>query len=100
MTDEALLPCPFCAGSNLRVDVGLAEFVDGEVTCIDCGGNVGNHPNREDAIAAWNRRSAHQARLDAEIDACARECEMCPDEQWGQWMADRIMARRSDRKGE
>ena len=55
MTRETeLLPCPFCGGDNLRVDVGLFEFVDGEVTCLDCGGNVGNHPTRIAAITAWN----------------------------------------------
>ena len=52
-----LLPCPFCGGEAIRVDVGLSEFVDGEVTCEDCGGNVGNYPTKADAIAAWNRRA-------------------------------------------
>jgi hypothetical protein len=37
--------------------------------------------------------AALTARLDAERRACATECEMCPDENWGQWMAARIMAR-------
>ena len=34
-----------------------------------------------------------RAALNAERRACATECEMCPDENWGQWMAARIMAR-------
>ena len=58
-----LKPCPFCGGGNMRIDIGLAEFVDGEVTCLDCGGNVGNHPNRAEAVAAWNRRTPDPAVL-------------------------------------
>lgn len=52
--------CPFCGGANVRVDVGLMEFEDGEVTCLDCGGNCGNHPTKDEAIAAWNRRAPAQ----------------------------------------
>ena len=62
-----LLPCPFCGGEAIRVDVGLSEFVDGEVTCEDCGGNVGNYPTKADAIAAWNRRALPAVQPDALI---------------------------------
>lgn len=52
-----LLPCPFCGSGSVRVDIGLAMFTDGEVTCQECGGNVGNHQTESEAVAAWNRRS-------------------------------------------
>ena len=53
---EAAAPCPFCGATNPRLDIGLMEFTDGEVSC-ECGGNSGNHPTAAEAIAAWNRRA-------------------------------------------
>jgi len=73
MTDE-LLPCPFCRGTNTRIDetthwTGMRPellFVALRHWCGDRGLVGGNHPGskieirrktREEAIAAWNTRA-------------------------------------------
>lgn len=68
MTGEALKPCPFCGGANIRFDEhrGAGEGRHhGETVwsmcCYGCGASVpnmyGDH-GKDTMVAAWNRRAA------------------------------------------
>ncbi len=54
---EELASCPFCGGeasfSEWRYDHGWERYVH----CLECGARGPECDNREDAIAAWNRRA-------------------------------------------
>lgn len=52
---EKLLPCPFCASSNVWQHDNTRG--DPSVSCSTCGGamSYGNTPN--EAIKAWNTRA-------------------------------------------
>jgi Lar family restriction alleviation protein len=50
-----LKPCPFCGGA---ASLALCGFGTAKATCMDCGSEGAYSPSREDAIAAWNRRSS------------------------------------------
>ena len=59
MTDK-LLPCPFCGGNDIQTDE-MESFWDKNETswrvlCIDCIAETAGD-TKEQAIAAWNRRS-------------------------------------------
>jgi Lar family restriction alleviation protein len=58
MSTEELKPCPFC-GSHAQTD-----FIEGEsyiIECYACDARTGCQDSAEDAINAWNRRSAPAA---------------------------------------
>lgn len=51
---EALLPCPFCGGSNINTEGPCyTQFM-----CNVCGISQYEQDNHEAAVAAWNRRQA------------------------------------------
>jgi Lar family restriction alleviation protein len=80
MSDE-LKPCPFCGSTNLSIETNSVQpddFHDGHVVCDDCDAS-GRHAMtlegwlsskaeaKEEAIEAWNRRTAHvSAPLDTQ----------------------------------
>ena len=59
-THYDLLPCPFCGGTNIRVD----RMDYAPVLCNDCGGGINERfwpslsrlPTAEECVKAWNRR--------------------------------------------
>ena len=56
---DQLLPCPFCGGNWICVNVGIyIGKVHESVTikCDDCGASIWG-VTEEKAIAAWNRRA-------------------------------------------
>ena len=64
--DDALKPCPFCGGEARLLewpDIGFVpegEEPEPSTWFVDCSGCEGGHPpryDREEAIAAWNRRA-------------------------------------------
>jgi Lar family restriction alleviation protein len=62
---EALAPCPFCGGTDIRITrhPGLGTgFHSGEdvysMCCYDCGATFPNRYRRELLVEAWNRRAA------------------------------------------
>lgn len=59
MGDE-LLPCPMCGSSRAPMVelVNSAWTVVCDYTNTGCGGSSGTRLSEEDAIAAWNRRTA------------------------------------------
>lgn len=71
MPSETLLPCPFCGGRAEAEESPI--YVAWGVRCTDCGVEVGGE-DETDAIAAWNRRAAHQER-----DAGARRLDWMRD---------------------
>lgn len=59
---ETLLGCPFCGGeARCYGDRNMyhPEVRMCRVVCTDCEAHSCDHSDRPDAIAAWNRRSAH-----------------------------------------
>ena len=66
--EAALLPCPFCGGTDLYWPYGTDPAV------VKCGGKggcgaesgVGDEQTKEAAIAAWNRRAALEEAGNAE----------------------------------
>lgn len=81
MTEE-LLPCPFCGGSDIRIDahphVGRYEHENETVysmCCYACGATFPNRYKRQALQDAWNRRAAAD-----EIDKLRREINMVLEE--------------------
>lgn len=54
MTDDRMLPCPFCGCSRLRLNKTneRARWV----SCADCEAQTDSRPSREAAILLWNVR--------------------------------------------
>lgn len=52
--EEELLPCPFCGGTP-EPRHGTSGFY--RVQCDACGSSTENYDTKEEAIAAWNRRT-------------------------------------------
>lgn len=58
MTNEELLPCPFCGGSVFMFY--NYENKSYEIECTKCGCHIQQHYARKDkAIEAWERRAAN-----------------------------------------
>lgn len=85
MGETKLKPCPFCgadasAGGVVRygqLTVAAQRWDQDEFyycNCPSCGvNNLGlvGHRTRDEAIAAWNRRASHEARI-AELEEALR----------------------------
>lgn len=59
MTEDTLLPCPFCGGTAERIDIEDGENAGGScVVCSQCqaSGNV-EFEFKENFISNWNRRT-------------------------------------------
>ena len=54
MSEEKLLPCPFC-GSR-KVDVCRTNPYACWIRCNACGADAESHKTRAGAFANWNRR--------------------------------------------
>lgn len=67
MSETKLLPCPFCCGK-------AHNFIDTDahvVWCTDCAAMTDRFSTEAEAIAAWNRRASHEARI-AELEGHLR----------------------------
>lgn len=67
---ETLKPCPFCGGSNLKLNFNISEYgaygekqFICEVRCYKCGATLTNYGRnadpcivKQDAIRQWNSR--------------------------------------------
>ena len=69
MSEIKLKPCPFCGGE------AFASYINGDfaVSCVDCGCGTEYGPSKEEAVAAWNRRTINEGHGD-----CVK-CEDDPD---------------------
>lgn len=74
-----LLPCPFCGGkyvvaqqNGLKADKTWAWW---EVVCHDCDISVRPFDDRNQAIAAWDRRTPAALAASPEVQALIREAE-------------------------
>lgn len=61
-----LLPCPFCGGEAIYEVV--SEPHTGWVTCRQCSGCVDEVMPKEEAIAAWNRRTPRYSHRNGETE--------------------------------
>lgn len=84
MTDE-IKDCPFCGKSSVHIE---ETRVDAETTwwgicCHDCGCQVSPRVSEQDAIAAWNTRTADKEieRLREALRKIARDRLGIPFEQ-------------------
>lgn len=77
----ALLPCPFCDGSDLLLTDQLSEDREWNVFCHDCGGGSGWKRERQNAIMAWNTRANSHEELTKERDRLLQVLETRA-EQW------------------
>lgn len=75
MTDE-LKPCPFCSSKDVGVYYNTQSDHmydwDFHVECYPCGACGEHDANREEAIAAWNRRTPAAPALQHDADQNAR----------------------------
>lgn len=55
MTNETLLPCPFCGGTNLRA---MLRHYQHEIDCVDCNISGPSASKKELAAEKWNTRQA------------------------------------------
>lgn len=58
MSDDAVKPCPFCGGTDIRMDesFGTDSWSFGR-WCHACGSIGPISESAEQALAAWNRRA-------------------------------------------
>lgn len=86
MQSEALKPCPFCGGNNLRFRISDIEGWIAHVECTDCDDMLGpmsewKHDEKEDAekdaTAVWNKRAAIEAALSAAERELPYHCDVC-----------------------
>ena len=64
MTDQALLPCPFCGGkARIFNTSGERYCVEGVVGCTDCCAEIGSDDSTDKAVDAWNKRYPIPASL-------------------------------------
>ena len=54
--NKTLLPCPFCGGIGTLWSIDQCDTV--YAVCQDCGARTVDYKHAEEAIAAWNRRTA------------------------------------------
>jgi Lar family restriction alleviation protein len=88
-----LAACPFCGGD---ASLGLCGLGTARVACMDCGSEGTFSPSREDAIAAWNRRSLQRETWmrAMEVAASAVEALRSSGENSDNWTITRDMAYR------
>jgi Lar family restriction alleviation protein len=67
-----LAACPFCGGD---ASLGLCGLGTARVACMDCGSEGTFSPSREDAIAAWNRRSLQRDTWMRAMEVAANAAE-------------------------
>lgn len=75
---QELKPCPFCGGTaQVHGDAApaYASWKICRVHCDGCGASTCNHRTRQEAVAAWNRRSP---RFKPEERSEAQELKPCP----------------------
>jgi Lar family restriction alleviation protein len=68
MDTPTLLPCPFCGATDDDLSCDVDEYQRAYVCCDNCdtegpvinSSEIGSHAAIEQAIAAWNQRSAWQ----------------------------------------
>jgi Lar family restriction alleviation protein len=57
MTDDLLLPCPFCGCTNIKVSADKKTNENGHVWCDNDDCEAGMYGDtREEAIVRWNKR--------------------------------------------
>ena len=59
MSEEKLLPCPFCGSSKVNEFVAFEDTLH-FVECFDCESRTTLHITPAEARAAWNRRAGAQ----------------------------------------
>ena len=73
MSEPFIRRCPFCGGeARLTEHFGLFDGVPFKVSCRECGASMADF-EREEVIAAWNRRAGEPPHGD-----CVK-CEEDPD---------------------
>ena len=90
LTDEALLPCPFCGGEAERLDIDEGENAGGScICCKECMacGNV-EFGFKENFVSNWNRRATPADDLRAAAigpRAAYMTCRGCPAHRKTDW---------------
>jgi Lar family restriction alleviation protein len=69
MTDDELLPCPFCGGEAERFDLEDGDNFGGSVIqCKKCQCSTAVHFDRKEHLySSWNERTASKGPTEAEI---------------------------------
>lgn len=58
-----LKPCPFCGGTNIRIDGYWCIYFDGfYVRCLDCEASSTPKGTKRSAKNAWNRRAYEETK--------------------------------------
>ena len=89
-----LLPCPFCGGEAELTGYNAPEYW---VWCPNCKASADAHTGKENAIEAWNTRSAgtcelicHEVELpdelrDAGVEMSVYECSECGERMFSNY---------------
>ena len=93
---NTLLPCPLCGGNDIQIDE-MESFWDKNETswralCINCIAETAGD-TKEQAIAAWNRRTDHirdTTKMVSNAD-CIRGMS---DEELARWLVDATVCER------
>jgi Lar family restriction alleviation protein len=101
MSEQALLPCPFCGGVEHEIGYDSAGY---DVQCHSwtCRAKTGSHATEAEAVAAWNRRAALpvsreavtpgvEKQLSAAIFDPGAEVGMKHDRSLTSWQTDAVM---------
>jgi Lar family restriction alleviation protein len=62
MSDEEILPCPFCGSRDIHYDEELTNFMG--LYCKKCGATSGFYIDKKDLIIAWNTRNGRKRKKD------------------------------------
>jgi len=74
MTEQKLLPCPFCGGEATIFPytdrLGIKQYRGG---CFDCGETISLNNTTEEAVRRWNTRSDNTQRYKEALEFYAKK---------------------------
>lgn len=61
MSDNKILPCPFCGSDEVSLSDGyMGQTIGHFVECIKCGASSHMNPDKNETIKLWNTRNTEE----------------------------------------